>query len=223
MPEYASQVNKKLLTVIVALMISGATFAQVQVVDAASADGNQSAAQNSQNSTANSATGSSNNNDIVVTLYNMLEALQQEVQMLRGMVEEQGYQIRRMESEQRDRYLDVDNRLSALNQRISQGGALPMAVCLVICPQLAQILAIILCPDQPPISRRIVNRSLMVPVRIKQPARALYQYRVEIRAQHWPSIRLGHKRLRKKNSTRRPVICYSTMPIMRVQSLYSSK
>jgi len=122
MPEYASQVNKKLLTVIVALMISGATFAQVQVVDAASADGNQSAAQNSQNSTANSATGSSNNNDIVVTLYNMLEALQQEVQMLRGMVEEQGYQIRRMESEQRDRYLDVDNRLSALNQRISQGG-----------------------------------------------------------------------------------------------------
>ncbi len=132
MSEYASQVNKKFLTVIVALIISGASFAQVQVVDAANSDGNQSA-QNSQNSTANSAAASSaNNNDIVVTLYNMLEALQQEVQMLRGMVEEQGYQIRRMETEQRDRYLDVDNRLSALNQRINQGsvvnnGGLPGA------------------------------------------------------------------------------------------------
>jgi tol-pal system protein YbgF len=120
MSEYASQVNKQILTVIVALMISGATFAQVQVVDAANSDGNQPA-QNSQNNTANTTAGPSNNNDIVVTLYNMLEALQQEVQMLRGMVEEQGYQIRRMETEQRDRYLDVDNRLSALNQRINQG------------------------------------------------------------------------------------------------------
>jgi tol-pal system protein YbgF len=53
-------------------------------------------------------------NEIVVTLYNQLEALQQEVQTLRGLVEEQSYQIRRMQTEQRDRYLDIDRRLSEL-------------------------------------------------------------------------------------------------------------
>jgi tol-pal system protein YbgF len=52
------------------------------------------------------------NNDLLISLYNQLEALQQEVQTLRGLVEEQGYQLRRMETEQRDRYLDIDRRLS---------------------------------------------------------------------------------------------------------------
>ncbi|MES2603336.1 MAG: tol-pal system protein YbgF [Pseudomonadota bacterium] len=54
------------------------------------------------------------NNDLVVSLYNQLEALQQEVQTLRGVVEEQGYQLKRLQTEQRDRYLDIDRRLSAM-------------------------------------------------------------------------------------------------------------
>lgn len=51
-------------------------------------------------------------NELVLSLYNQLEALQSEVQTLRGLVEEQGYQIRQLESEARERYLDLDQRLA---------------------------------------------------------------------------------------------------------------
>jgi len=44
-----------------------------------------------------------------------IETLQQEVQTLRGMVEEQGYTIQQMRAEQRDRYLDLDRRISLFN------------------------------------------------------------------------------------------------------------
>lgn len=54
------------------------------------------------------------NNELVLSLYNQLEALQSEVQTLRGLVEEQGYQIRRLEGDARDRYMDLDRRLSDL-------------------------------------------------------------------------------------------------------------
>jgi tol-pal system protein YbgF len=54
-------------------------------------------------------------NQLLLSLYNQLESLQQEVQTLRGMVEEQGNQLRRTQAEQRDRYLDVDRRLSELS------------------------------------------------------------------------------------------------------------
>lgn len=49
-----------------------------------------------------------------------LELLQQEVQELRGIVEEQAYQINRMREEQRDRYLDLDRRITILNQSSTQ-------------------------------------------------------------------------------------------------------
>src|SRR5690606_2670711 len=55
------------------------------------------------------------NNEVVVNLYFQLEALQREVQDLRGIVEEQGYLIQRMQTEARDRYLDLDRRLSSLS------------------------------------------------------------------------------------------------------------
>ena len=45
-----------------------------------------------------------------------IDALQQEVQQLRGMVEEQAYQIQQMREEQRDRYLDLDRRITLINQ-----------------------------------------------------------------------------------------------------------
>ena len=54
-------------------------------------------------------------NELLVTLYNQLEALQQEVQTLRGVVEDQGYQLKRLQNEQKDRYLDIDRRLSSMN------------------------------------------------------------------------------------------------------------
>lgn len=44
------------------------------------------------------------------------ELLQQEVQELRGIVEQQAYEMKRMREEQRDRYLDLDRRITLLNQ-----------------------------------------------------------------------------------------------------------
>jgi len=44
------------------------------------------------------------------------QLLQQEVQELRGIVEQQAYEIKRMREEQRDRYLDLDRRITLLNQ-----------------------------------------------------------------------------------------------------------
>lgn len=89
---------------------------QVPVVDAAGSDNAEEPAERSQNRSRNTSPGS--NNEIMVTLYLQLEELKQEVQNLRGIVEEQGYKIRRMETEQRDRYLDLDRRLSVLTDMV---------------------------------------------------------------------------------------------------------
>ncbi|MEP3350548.1 MAG: tol-pal system protein YbgF [Marinomonas sp.] len=43
-----------------------------------------------------------------------LETLQQEVQSLRGQLEEQGHELKLMKESQRDRYIDLDKRLSLL-------------------------------------------------------------------------------------------------------------
>lgn len=59
--------------------------------------------------------GSSGGNGEMLML---LQQLQDEVRSLRGMVEQQQYQIQRMEQDQRDRYRDLD-------RRISQGGQAP--------------------------------------------------------------------------------------------------
>ncbi len=55
-------------------------------------------------------------------LYYELQVLQQEVLELRGIIEEQSHRLERMAREQRQRYLDVDRRLTAL-----AGGTLPPA------------------------------------------------------------------------------------------------
>lgn len=81
-------------------------FSQVPVVEAGT---NRSRS----NAPAAAAAGG---NELIVNMYNQLEALQQEVQTLRGRVEEQDYQIKRMQTEQRDRYLDIDRRLSSSPQ-----------------------------------------------------------------------------------------------------------
>lgn len=47
-------------------------------------------------------------------LYSQLQQMQQEIQRLRGMVEEQAYQIEQINRQQRDRYIDLDQRISKL-------------------------------------------------------------------------------------------------------------
>ena len=46
---------------------------------------------------------------------NMIEQLRQEVMELRGQVEEQQFQVNRLQQESRDRYLDLDDRISRIN------------------------------------------------------------------------------------------------------------
>ncbi|MEH6564781.1 MAG: tol-pal system protein YbgF [Halopseudomonas sp.] len=48
-------------------------------------------------------------------LYQQLYQLQQEVSMLRGLLEEQGYKLKQMERDQLERYEDIDRRLSSQN------------------------------------------------------------------------------------------------------------
>ena len=55
------------------------------------------------------------NNDLLLSLYDQLQTLQREVQNLRGIIEQQNHELRLLKNEQRDRYLDVDRRLSALS------------------------------------------------------------------------------------------------------------
>ncbi len=88
------------------LIGSAQVFAQVQVREAGTS--RAAAAQLP-------AQPQSANTELMTTLYTQMEALQQEVQTLRGIVEEQGYQLKRMQNEQKDRYLDIDRRLGALS------------------------------------------------------------------------------------------------------------
>lgn len=54
-------------------------------------------------------------------LFYQFQALQQEVMMLRGMVEEQAFEIKRLKQQRLDDYVDLDRRLSALSGAGSVG------------------------------------------------------------------------------------------------------
>jgi len=68
------------------------------------------------------------NQQLLVSLYDQLEALQQEVQSLRGIVETQSNQIRRLETESRDRYMDLDRRLADQTVSAPVAGTPPPAL-----------------------------------------------------------------------------------------------
>lgn len=48
-------------------------------------------------------------------LFSEIETLKQEVQRLQGIVEEQGYELKKLKTEQKERYLDLDRRLGQLS------------------------------------------------------------------------------------------------------------
>lgn len=56
-------------------------------------------------------------NDVLMILLEQNRNLQAEVQALRALVEEQGFELRRLQRESLDRYTDLDNRLGSLEQR----------------------------------------------------------------------------------------------------------
>lgn len=56
-------------------------------------------------------------------LYYQVQQLQQEVQMLRGLVEEQGYTLNRLKQQHLDDYIDLDRRLSGGTPAVNPGAA----------------------------------------------------------------------------------------------------
>ncbi|AEF54798.1 tol-pal system protein YbgF [Marinomonas posidonica] len=55
-----------------------------------------------------------------------LETLQQEVQHLRGQLEQQGHELKLMKQSQRDRYIDLDKRISLLMSASAKKDAVPV-------------------------------------------------------------------------------------------------
>jgi len=53
-------------------------------------------------------------------LFSEIEMLKQEIQTLRSTVEQQGYELNKLKAEQKERYLDLDRRVSQLYQKGSQ-------------------------------------------------------------------------------------------------------
>jgi tol-pal system protein YbgF len=63
------------------------------------------------------------NNDALLLLLDQFTSLRGEMEALRGMVEEQGQIIRRLQQDSLDRYTDLDSRISAIYQEMDAGGA----------------------------------------------------------------------------------------------------
>jgi tol-pal system protein YbgF len=96
------------LTAALVLCSTGALAADpVQVIELQVDDGTTN--RSSVNRPAGQFVGNGSNDTVM-----LLQQLQDEVRSLRGMVEQQQYQIRQMEQQQRDRYRDLDRRIVAL-------------------------------------------------------------------------------------------------------------
>lgn len=79
------------------------------------------------NTTAFAQAGSSNN-EALNLLLNQVQDIRNEMQTLRGMVEEQGYEIRRLQQDSLDRYTDLDTRISALYQDLEAARTAGVAI-----------------------------------------------------------------------------------------------
>lgn len=71
----------------------------------------------------NAAATNVGNSDALLLLLEQNRNLQAEVQALRSMVEEQGYEIRKLQRESLDRYTNMDSRLTNLEQSVGGGSA----------------------------------------------------------------------------------------------------
>ncbi|MGI9274501.1 MAG: tol-pal system protein YbgF [Endozoicomonas sp.] len=95
---------------ILAALLSGSVLAQVPVVESRPTTAAASVQGETRSSVTPSATGSSG----TAHLLNLIDELRGEIMSLRGQVEEQGYRIGQLQQENRDRYLDLDERITRL-------------------------------------------------------------------------------------------------------------
>lgn len=95
----------KTLTAATLWVAAFSVSAQVEVVDRPITNTNKAQ---------QSSAPANNSNANVAELYYQFQVLQQEVQQLRGLVEEQNHQIKKLKQQRLDDYLDLDRRLSSL-------------------------------------------------------------------------------------------------------------
>jgi len=101
------------------LLIAPAAFAQVEVVEPGAPEAAYGATAQSVQSGRGQAQGASSASG---ELFYQLQLLQDEVMKLRGIVEEQGEQLRQLKQQRLDDYISLDKRISALG-----GGSAPPA------------------------------------------------------------------------------------------------
>lgn len=103
------------------VLISALSLSQAQADTWSSLDNKKG----SSSSTAQPVTSSQSNalsSSASQLLFSEIEILKQEIQRLQGVIEEQGYEIKRLKTEQKERYLDLDRRLG---QIATQGASSP--------------------------------------------------------------------------------------------------
>jgi tol-pal system protein YbgF len=90
------------------LLAASAGIAQVQIVESQPVGGKTT----SQKTSAGQKTSAAADAGAQAELYYQLQLLQQEVQELRGLVEQQSFELRQLKQQRMDDYLDLDRRLS---------------------------------------------------------------------------------------------------------------
>ncbi|MDP1930916.1 MAG: tol-pal system protein YbgF [Gammaproteobacteria bacterium] len=86
--------------------------------------------------------GNVSSNDALVMLLDQFREMRSELETLRGLVEEQGYELRNLQRQSLDRYADLDSRLSVLSQIAPSGaGSLSPATAIVAPAQQASTTA----------------------------------------------------------------------------------
>ncbi|MBW4933459.1 tol-pal system protein YbgF [Marinobacter sp. F4206] len=84
----------------------------------------QSSTQAFQNSSSE-AQRKANSSQATAELFYMIQQLQGEIRRLQGQVEEQKYQIDRLKEQGRDRYIDLDQRILELSEKVAEPPAAP--------------------------------------------------------------------------------------------------
>ncbi len=113
MSRHSSRLFTASLWAAVFFVFAPSVFAQVQVVESPAIRGPGQQVQQTQAPTTNP--------DQLVEIFYQMQQLQQQVQVLTGMVEEANYELKRLKQQQLDDYVDLDRRVSEL----SQGGVAP--------------------------------------------------------------------------------------------------
>lgn len=98
-----------------------------------------------------------------------LETLQQEVQSLRGQLEEQGHELQLMKSSQRDRYIDLDKRISLLMSASSAPSPQTTAVVQSLPPSQPTI------KETAPVVNNALPTSPLAPVVLQPPSASSQQ------------------------------------------------